>query len=97
MNVYDWLSIDFIGWYNSAKKKGITFIPDTVVAKIVMGKLYDEFVRQGLLTKIEYLPVEEKVELTNECREVKDVLYTNKSLTENCRILHLIKFINKTS
>lgn len=87
----------FVKHYNSHKEKGVVNIPDIEVAKIVMFRTYDKFIKDELIMPIELLPLNEKQDLVNECKEMKDIFYTNTSLTENCKILHLIKFINSNT
>ena len=61
-----------------------------------MVGLYDLFVKDKSITPIEELPQEEKMKLTDECREMK-IQYTNETLITQCKILHLIKEINNNS
>lgn len=79
------------------KGKGLTFIPNTEVAKIIMMEAYNQFVKEGVLVPIEELSVEEKMELVNECREMKEIFYTNESLIIDSKTLHTIKLINNNS
>lgn len=85
----------FVNFYNSMREKGVTFIPNSAVAVNVMTRVYNRFVKYGELIKIEDLPKDEKMELVNECREMKGVFYTNESLIMGCKILHVIKLINQ--
>jgi hypothetical protein len=94
MNINVELSIFFTNLYNSRKREGKLYIPDTLVAKYIMGRMYKNFISDGLLTPIEYLPIEEKTSLAKECREVKDSFYTNETLKTQCAILHTINLIN---
>jgi|GEM_PF-4706233 len=96
MNINHSLSVLFVNYYNDLKEKGITYIPNIEVAKITMVGLYNTFVKDGAIKKIEDLLIEEKQTLVNECREVKTE-YTNETLTTQCKILHLIKSINTYS
>lgn len=97
MNVDVELCSFFVSFYNAKKKEGIVFIPNIEVAKDVMGRLYKQYIHEGILIPIQDLMIEEKTELTDECRQVKGAFYTNESLTSSCMILHLIKFINNNS
>lgn len=94
MSINQSLSVLFVGRYNDCKEKGVTHIPSTTVAKIVMLELYDKFINDGVVKPIEELTNEEKEKLVAECREVKNHNYTNETLTETSKILHLIKTIN---
>lgn len=94
MNVDVELCSFFVSFYNAKKKEGVVFIPDIEVAKDVMGRLYKQYVNEGLIKPIQLLSNEEKVELTSECRLMEGVAYTNESLILNCKILHVINLIN---
>ena len=94
MNIEVSLCALFAKNYRENKSVGVTYIPDTIVAKIVMTKMYNQFVNDGLLVPIEFLPEEKKIELVDECRRVKDSFYTNESLRVQCRILHAINIVN---
>lgn len=94
MNIEVDLCVMFVGCYNRLKEHGITFIPDTDVAKYILIRTYNQFVKEGLLSSIEDLDVEEKKKLVAECREMKDVFYTNETLIRNCKILHVINLLN---
>ena len=97
MNINVDLCSLFVSFYKKKKEAGITFIPDTKVAKYVMIRTYNAFLKEGILTPIEFLSGEEKIKLTTECREMKNVSYSNESLITSCKILHLIKFINNNT
>lgn len=94
MNIDFHLSTMFIKFYNDLKRVGVTFIPDTEVAKYVFLRAYEDYVKIEILVPIEDLPKEEKLKLVSECREMKDVFYTNKTLKRNCKILHVINLLN---
>lgn len=87
----------FVDFYNDQKANGKTWIPDCKVSRYVMLREYRRLISYGQLIPIEYLPIEEKVALTTECREMKNIFYTNESLKINCKILHLINLINNNS
>lgn len=97
MDIVTNLSVLFVKYYNDLKIKEKTFIPDTKVALSVMLELYSRFVSEKILIPIEDLTVEEKIELTSECRQMEDIVFTNKTLTEHCKILYVIKTINNNS
>lgn len=94
MNIDFHLSTMFIKFYNDLKRDGITFIPDTEVAKYIFLKGYNDYVRIKMLVPIEELESEEKMKLVSECREMKGVFYTNETLIRNCKILHVINLLN---
>lgn len=90
------LSILFVNIYNESKEQGKNYIPFTSVAKIVMLSMYDKFVKESLILKIEELLDSEKKELVKEC--IADGLdYTKESLTQKCKILYTIRQINNYS
>lgn len=106
MNIEDDLCVICVNFYNYTKEEGVTYIPDTAVAKYALLKKYYLFIQYGYLQRIEDIPTEEKIELTTECRniEMKDrsgkterIRFTNETLTDYCRILHVIKFINNNT
>lgn len=88
MNIDETLTQLFVDFYKKMKKENSSYIPDTAVAKEVLLLMYEKFVRKGL-TPIEDLSHEDKVSLTTECRKTGNV-YTNKTLTDHCKMLYLI-------
>lgn len=94
MEVDTSLTALFVNFYNGMKKDGVTFIPNSEVAKIVMIGQYKRFIAQKLLIPIELLDIEDKRALADECR-LMGIFYDNKTLIENCKILHVINLINQ--
>lgn len=92
MNIDTELTVFFVGYYNKTK-----IIPDSVVAKEILLKKYQQFLNEGILTPIENITQEEKINLVNECRSMKDKNYTNKTLKEQSIVLYLILFLNFNS
>ncbi len=86
----------FVGIYNKIKKEGRTYIPFTTVAKTALLGVYKECVKDGSVIAIEDLQKEEKENLVAECRE-QDIFFTNETLIQQCKCLHLIKAINDNS
>lgn len=95
MDVETNLASLFASYYKKMYVKGINYIPDTQVAKIIMIRLYDRFVSDGSLLPVEELPITEKKVLTSECRLMKDVFFTNDKLKMYCKILHTINALNE--
>ena len=93
MNINNDLTVLFIKIYNEYKEKGQVYIPYTLAAQNILLLVYNQFVKDGSITKIEYLDIETKMKLVDECRK-QDIVFTNESLTNQCRILHLFKVIN---
>lgn len=93
MTINQNLAVLFVGIYNNFKAKGIAYIPNTEVAKIVMISTYNSFVRNKEIKPIEELPEEEKKRLVAECREMKKD-YTNTTLIEQVKVLYVIENIN---
>jgi len=88
MNVDESLTTLFVNDYLRLKGK---YIPDTIVAKRILLRMYTRFVSEGL-SPIENLSHEDKMSLVNECRMTGEK-YTNETLTNQCRILYLLKTI----
>ena len=88
MNVDESLTTLFVNDYLRLKGK---YIPDTIVAKRILLRMYTRFVSEGL-SPIENLSHEDKMSLVNECRMTGEK-YTNETLTDQCRILYLLKTI----
>ena len=91
MNIDESLTVLFSDYYQKMKWQKSSYIPDTVVVKAVLVPMYRRFVSEGL-TPIENLSHENKMSLVNECRMTGEK-YTNESLTDQCRILYLLKTI----
>lgn len=91
------LTVFFMDMYLDSKKQGNTCIPTISVAKKVILPLYDSFIDEGAMVAIESLTEEEKINLVNECREVKNVIYTNETLILTAKILHVLKTISTTT
>lgn len=91
------LTVFFIKMYNKHKEKGVTSIPTFTVPRIILLPLYDRLVEDGSMLPLDLLPEEEKESLVRECREVRNVRYTDESLTVAAKILHLIRTINSHS
>lgn len=86
------LSAKFAAMYQREKSM-LDFLVTSEVPKRVLLRRYELLLMDGL-SKIEDLTVEVKNELVKECRQTK-LKFTNKSLTEAARILHVLKFINQ--
>lgn len=81
----------FIGQYN---RGNLDYLITSEVPKIVLLRVYNLMLIVEGLIKIEDLPDEEqKKNLVTECRAT-GIKFTNESLREAARILHVIKFIN---
>ena len=83
------LAILLINEYDIFKKKGIALIPNTSVCKDVFLRLYKNFTDDKTFERIEDLPEDKKILLTQECRRTNK-FYTNKTLIEDCKILYVI-------
>jgi hypothetical protein len=79
----------FIGQYN---KGLLDYLITSDVPKIVLLRVYDLMLTEENLTPIENLPEDQKKNLVTECRAT-GITFTNESLREAARILHVIKFI----
>lgn len=75
-------------------KKNLDFLIESAVPKDVMSKVYEIMIRFYGLEPIENLEEEKKKELVSECRAT-GLFFTNKTLTEAAKTLHVIKFINQ--
>ena len=93
MNIDESLTILFSDYYQ--KMKGKNYIPYTVVVKEILIPMYERFVREGL-PRIEDLPHEEKVSLTEECRATGEK-FTNETLIKQCKILYLLRNVTKAN
>lgn len=89
------MTVLFTRIYNTHKAKGVVLIPDWIVAQICVLNVYNRLVIYEIIEPIENLALEEKQSLVDECRQVQGVKYTNRTLRNTCRILHVIKFYNK--
>jgi len=86
------LSAFFIGLYKK-DKKNLDFLIDSGVPVNVMKRVYEIMLIDGL-TPVENLEESEKKELVKECRAT-GLQFTNRTLTDAAKILHVIKFINQ--
>jgi hypothetical protein len=81
----------FIGQYN---KGLLNYLITSDVPKIVLLRVYDLMLVEEKLIPIEKLPEEEKKNLVTECRAT-GIKFTNRSLIEAAKILHVVRFINQ--
>lgn len=83
----------FIGHYN---KGYLDYLITSVVPKIVLLKVYKLALREESLTPIENLSEDMKKSLVSECRAT-GIKFSNKSLIEAAKILHIVRFIKDKS
>ena len=93
MTVTQDLSIFFIGMYNN-NKSTLNFLFEGFVPKYVFRKEYEIMIRFYGLEPIENLEQGKKKELVSECRAT-GIFFTNQTLIEAAKTLHVIKFINQ--
>lgn len=86
----------FVNIYNKYKGENKTYIPNTSVAKITMIQVYESFIKEGILISIEKLSFEDKMSLVDECRAT-GATFTNETLIQQSKILHVIRTINNCS
>jgi hypothetical protein len=79
----------FISQYN---RGNLDYLITSGVPKRVLLRVYDLMLVEENLTPIEKLPEEQKKSLATECRAT-GIKFSNESLREAARILHVIKFI----
>ena len=72
----------------------LPFLFESYVPKDVLLSTYKALVYDKSLVPIEYLPVEEKIKLVEQCKET-GIKFDNRKLTSSARILHTLKFINE--
>lgn len=95
MTIQNNLVAFYLGMYNSGQVS-LMLLLTTGVAKEVFLSTYKMFVLDKSITPIEKLPEDEKIKLVSECKET-GINFTNSTLTDSARILHIIKFINENS
>ena len=93
MTVTQDLSIFFIGMYNN-NKSALNFLFEGYVPKHIFKREYEIMIRFYGLEPIENLGQEKKKELVSECRAT-GIFFTNQTLIEAAKTLHVIKFINQ--
>ena len=93
MTVTQDLSIFFIGMYNN-NKSALKFLFEAYVPKHIFRREYEIMIRFYGLDRIENLEDEKKKELVSECRAT-GIIFTNQTLIEAAKTLHVIKFINQ--
>ena len=87
------LTRTFVNIYLKCKEEGSSYIPNTNVAKIILGEAYNEFTKHGEILPVEDLSEERKMELVAECKATGEA-FTNDTLTNKCKILHVLKEIS---
>jgi Mg/Co/Ni transporter MgtE len=89
------IEIELCSTFVSQYKKGhLEYLITSDVPKEVILKVYKILVNEKQITIIENLAEEEKKKLVDECRET-GLKFTNKSLTNAAKILHVLKFFNE--
>ena len=93
MTVTQDLTAFFTTMYNN-QKSALSFLFEGYVPKYVFKKEYEVMIRFYGLEPIENLEEEKKKELVSECRAT-GIFFTNQTLIEAAKTLHVIKFINQ--
>lgn len=88
------LSALFVNQYNRTIEQGCPRVNFGGVARYVMKQVYNEFVKDKTITPIEELSFDEKMSLVDECRATGGT-FTNETLIEQSKMVHLIRTINK--
>lgn len=97
MYVNDTLCAFFVTMFNKCKDdEAIKFFFEGAVPQDIFLSIYKTFIKENGLIPIEDLPKEKKIELTTECRKT-GLNFTNETLTNACRILYTLNFINENS
>ena len=92
MLILEDLTVFFTGMYNR-DQSCLNYLFESHAPKYIYTRMYDKMVRLYGLTPIENLEEEEKKQLVSECRST-GIFFTNKTLIEAAKTLHVIKFLN---
>lgn len=90
------LSALFVNQYNRTKENGLPRVNFGGVARYVMIQVYNEFVKDKILMPIEELSFDDKMSLVDECRATGE-FFTNETLIEQSKMLHVIRTINSNT
>lgn len=74
----------------------LDFLITSMVPRIVLLKMYEVIIAYKVSIPIELLLKEEKIALTDKCRET-GLFFTNKTLTEASMILYTLNYFRKNN
>lgn len=85
----------YLSMYNAGTASLLLLI-DTPVSKDVFLSTYKMLIADKSIAKIEDLPNDDKIKLVTECRKT-GLNFSNETLINASKILHVINFINANS